>query len=496
MSCVVEASPALGIGITYSSAVVPILQNTPDLIDVIEFEPQTAWIETGRQDHPYRPIPDVLNYIDAHPSRILVHGIGTPVGGTVLPEPAQLKLLQQIIERLNPPWFSDHLSFNRTGQFRTGFFLPPRQTEAGITASVRAIQHLQTVLQIPIAVETGVSYFKPRDDELPDGYFVHSVVSKTDCGILLDLHNIFANQINGRQSVDDFLAMIPRERVWELHIAGGMEMNGFYLDAHSGPISDLLLQIAREVIPTLPNLKAIVYEIFPSFVQVVGVERVKQQLEILQNVWQNRHNSPPHTPTHHPPTPINITLCRTPNMDSLSPQEWEDSLGSLVTGQPVVDEQLIKDIALDPGIKLIQGLIHEFRTSMIVRTMPYSARLMMLALGVDIFQAILQKFWLLHPPYQFAATEARAFAKFLQDINLRVPQLQKLLEYEVAIISTLIDGQARVVCFDFNPFPLLGALSQGRLPDEAGEIGLYEIEITPNTVSQEILDDQQSSPFH
>ncbi|MEO1289265.1 MAG: DUF692 family multinuclear iron-containing protein [Chloroflexota bacterium] len=493
MSYEVDRLPALGIGITYSSAVVPILQKVPELVDIIEFEPQTAWIETGRQDHPYKPIPDILDYIDAYPSHTLVHGIGTPVGGTVMPELTQIELLRKVIKRLNPPWFSDHLSFNQTGQFRTGFFLPPRQTVDGIAMSVRSIKYLQEMLEIPIAVETGVNYFKPREDELPDGYFVQRVVTEANCGILLDLHNILANQINGRQSVDDFLAMIPKERVWELHVAGGLEMDGFYLDAHSGAISNLLLDIVREVIPRLHNLKAIVYEIFPSFVQVAGVDRVTEQLEILQNLWTNHQRI--NVDTHNTVAIIEVNSSHSIGIN-LSPKEWEDSLGSLVTGQPPIDEKLIQDLVADPAIKLIQKLIHEFRASMIVRTMPYSARLMMLALGVDIFKAIMQKFWLIHPPHQYASTEARAFANFLQDINLRVPQLQKLLEYEVAIINTLIDGQARVVSFEFNPFPLLGALSQGRLPDTPSEIGLYEIELTPDTISQETLNDQQQSPFH
>ena len=44
------------------------------------------------------------------------------------PDPGQLALLRATVERLNSPWASDHLSFNSTPEFRTGFFLPPRQT--------------------------------------------------------------------------------------------------------------------------------------------------------------------------------------------------------------------------------------------------------------------------------------------------------------------------------------------------------------------------------
>lgn len=60
------------------------------------------------------------------------------------------------------------------------------------------------------------------------------VVESADCGLLLDLHDLFANALNGRQSLDEFLDLAPLDRVWEVHLAGGMEVDGFWLDAHSG----------------------------------------------------------------------------------------------------------------------------------------------------------------------------------------------------------------------------------------------------------------------
>ena len=103
------------------------------------------------------------------PGRKLIHSVGTPVGGSVRPEPAQLVLLQDAIERFESPWISDHLSFNRTPEFATGFFLPPRQTTEGVSRVVTSICDLQRALTVPIAVETGVNYLKPRCDELRDG---------------------------------------------------------------------------------------------------------------------------------------------------------------------------------------------------------------------------------------------------------------------------------------------------------------------------------------
>src|SRR6202035_641480 len=143
----------------------------------------------------------VLDHIARLPGQKLVHSIGAPVGGTVRPKPAQLRLLRATIGKLNPPWISEHLSFNRTQEFSTGFFLPPRQTLQGVETATTSIRDLQTALPIPIAVETGVNYLRPRSNEMSDGAFTAAVSERADCGILLDLHNLFTNSVNGRQSV-------------------------------------------------------------------------------------------------------------------------------------------------------------------------------------------------------------------------------------------------------------------------------------------------------
>src|SRR5688572_1949363 len=172
--------PELGVGIIYSSGVEPLLAQHPAIFDVLEVEPQTTWLATRDVSQPYRIMDDVLEHIAGLPGRKLVHSVGTPVGGTVRPDPAQFELLRRTIECFESPWASDHLSFNSTGEFRTGFFLPPRQTLEGVNTVVQSIRDLQSALPVPLAVETGVNYLRPRSDEMDDGAFVSAVVEAAD----------------------------------------------------------------------------------------------------------------------------------------------------------------------------------------------------------------------------------------------------------------------------------------------------------------------------
>jgi uncharacterized protein (UPF0276 family) len=277
-----------GVGITYSAAIEPLLDRCPDLFEVIEIEPQTLWTRAIGETPRFRIDEKVLEHLERLPGQKLVHSVGTPVGGTIAPEAAQVQLLAEMVERFQAPWLSDHLSYNQTPEFATGFFLPPRQTQAGVGTVTKSISVLQEALQVPILVETGVNYLRPRTDEILDGQFVAAVIERADCGLLLDMHNVFTNALNGRQPVDEFIAALPLERVREMHLAGGMELDGFWLDSHSGEIPEPLTVICEDLIPRLPNLAAIIFEIFPSFVSLVGLDLVQAQMERLHELWQFR----------------------------------------------------------------------------------------------------------------------------------------------------------------------------------------------------------------
>jgi uncharacterized protein len=460
-----------GVGITYSAAIEPLLDRCPDLFDVVEVEPQTLWIRAGRGTPRFRVEEAVVAHLERLPGRKLIHSVGTPVGGTVPPEAAQLELLAEMVARFEAPWLSDHLSYNQTPEFATGFFLPPRQTQAGVEAVTRSISILQQALQVPILVETGVNYLRPRPDEMPDGQFVAAVVERAECGLLLDMHNVFTNALNGRQPVDEFIDALPLERVREIHLAGGVELDGFWLDAHSGELPEPLVAICERLIPRLPSLDAIIFEIFPSFVPLVGLDVVQAQIERLHELWRYRGTVP--EPTRKPRA---LRLESSSEEHALPPEAWERALGSLVIGRnDAAAEDGLRD---DPAISLVQGLIHEFRASMIVGVLRLTSRLLMLALGTDAFRTILASYWLATPPQMYASLEADAFARHLEQLDLRVPHLTEVLRFEQAVMATLADGRTRVVAFEFEPLPLLRSLAEGRLLDEPPQAGRFEIELT------------------
>jgi len=204
--------------------------------------------------------------------------------------------------------------------------LPPRHSPAGVVlAAANIAQYRAGLRNIPLAIETPVSYLPPLPGELPDGEFVAAVAEAADCGILLDLHNVLCNARNGRQSVAAFLDAVPLDRVWEIHLAGGESEAGFWLDSHSGLAEGELVEIAAALIPRLPRLRAMIFEIMPERVPEVGLAGIARQLGTLRDLWETRASAC---------RPRTRRVSGAPAAASpLDPESWASLLGAAVTGR-------------------------------------------------------------------------------------------------------------------------------------------------------------------
>jgi len=472
--------PEIGVGVTWFAGMEPLLQANAGLVDVLEIEPQTLW---RRQPHARTVAIDTaaLEAVQRQSYAKLVHSVGLPVGGTVPPQPDDVELLNTVALELETPWLSEHLSFNcvedESGAWHTGSLLPPRQTLAGVEAAVASIRALSARVPVPVAIETGVNYLQPRGDELPDGEFVGRVAEAADCGILLDLHNVWTNHQNGRQPLGDYIDQLPLERVWELHVAGGYYHRGFWRDAHSSEVPADVLELAARIVPRLLNLKAIIFELSPSHLPQLGARVFRSQMDSLHRVWDRRCG-----------TAVRKTCVRSdppePN-PAPSPKEWERTLACL-TVHKRCDSPLATELRKDRGMAVIREMVEKLRGSMVVRTLRLSSRLIILERGTAYLEQLLATFWRTHPPQAFALDEAEAFAAFLREEKPYVPFLGEVLEYDRAVIAVALDGEERSIAFRADPLPLLRALGAGRRPTEI-TTGEFEIRLTPDLVNSQAV---------
>ncbi|MEU6232220.1 DUF692 family multinuclear iron-containing protein [Kitasatospora sp. NPDC047058] len=465
----------LGVGLTHVPGAEPLLDACADLLEVVEIEPQALW--RARPDGTTGCDEEALRRLADLPGARLLHGVGNPVGGCRPPDPRQTALVGELAERLGAPWVSEHLAFNRTtgrtagptgrtgrggrseDGFRTGFMLPPRQTLEGVRRSVASVRAMADALPVPLAVEIGTNYLRPRADELPDGRFVASVAEGAGCGLLLDLHNVLANERNGRASVGRLLDELPLDRVWEVHLAGGFEHRGYWLDAHSGLPDKELLALAERVLPRLPALRAVLFEVTGSALPGLDPQAVRDLLVRVREQWRPQ------------PSPAGLALAApvpwpSPALepgDGPGPEEWEHALGALTIGREA-DGTLARELAADPAIALLRELVTEFRASALAGTLVHTVRLLLLTLGEAGVRALLDDYTRSHPPELFATEEAMAFAAHLRRTRPRVPWLADVLELDLGLVHVRLDDAPRTVRLGTDPNDLLAALGAGRLP--------------------------------
>jgi uncharacterized protein (UPF0276 family) len=456
---VVEASEIrreLGIGLIYARELASFFDGNHGQVGVLELEPQTLWEKVCDQGRwSYRANQAVLDGIAQSPLPKLMHGIGQPLGGTVADPIEHRALLRSTADQLDAVWASEHLSFNRVLQHgaavEVGFLMPPLQKMSTVRVAARNLIEYGEALGRPVAFETGANYLRPQPGEMPDGEFWRAVSEAADSGVLLDLHNLWCNELNGRQRVLDVIEQLPLERIWEIHLAGGMSLSGYWLDAHSDRIAEPLVELAAEVIPRLPNVGALMYELLPEHFAALGIDGVEEQVSELAALWALR------APSKVTPGQRNGSLELTSD-DLATVNAWENSLYRAITGTSPAD---------DPGIDIYRELVSDFRRGALARTMHYTLTLLLLELGSQGTAELLDTFFRACPAESYHAVEADNFARFLlqrPNFIASIPYLREVLGYEHALIRATVHGSDSLIEWTADPTAILQSLDRGEQP--------------------------------
>ena len=85
-----------------------------------------------------------------------------------------------------------------------------------------------------LAAGNGAVFTPVPNTEYSEPEFLNRLHSELGCGTLLDLHNLYVGQLNGVLSPIEYLDQLNPDCVYEIHVAVGDEMAGFYTDSHSG----------------------------------------------------------------------------------------------------------------------------------------------------------------------------------------------------------------------------------------------------------------------
>jgi uncharacterized protein (UPF0276 family) len=156
-----------------------------------------------------------------------------------------------------------------------GITLPlPRDRET-IELLVPRIREVRQRMPLPFLLENNVYYFDIPACEMDEPTFLNRLCRESGCGLVLDLHNVHANARNHGFDAAAMLAELELAHVGEIHVAGGMELDGFYLDAHCDTIPDPVWSLLEWILPRCPNVGGVTFELFGSWFEDVGNARIR-----------------------------------------------------------------------------------------------------------------------------------------------------------------------------------------------------------------------------
>ena len=118
---------------------------------------------------------------------------------------------------------------------------PPERKISNTPSFLMAIGlPMRTMVGFTYATKSALSPRYPTEWE-----FLAALCERADCGVLLDVNNVFVSAHNHGFDARAFLDGIPRGRVGQIHLAGHSQRGELLLDTHDHPVRDEVWSLYR-----------------------------------------------------------------------------------------------------------------------------------------------------------------------------------------------------------------------------------------------------------
>jgi uncharacterized protein (UPF0276 family) len=179
---------------------------------------------------------------------VVLHGVSLSLGGTDPLDRRHLDAIAALAARIEPAWVSEHLCWGSHGGVHAHDLLPLPYTEEALGHVAARVARVQERLGRRILIENVSSYVTFAHSTMSEAEFVAAVAERADCGILLDVNNVFVSARNHGFDPYAYLAAIPPARVGQLHLAGHTDCGTHLLDSHDAPVCDPVWALYRAAV--------------------------------------------------------------------------------------------------------------------------------------------------------------------------------------------------------------------------------------------------------
>lgn len=291
----------LGVGFPYFAALPADLYRS-DLVSFVEITPETLCRQRAN---------GTTTQIEIIPDRIaaaqdtcaglpvVVHGVELSIGSAHGLNDAYLQMLDSFQKEWPFVWHSEHLGFqtiaaDNDSTLEIGVPLPMPATVEAVELVAGRSTAIQQRYSVPFLLENPAHYFSalPADPEIGNEYgFLTAFTEKSGCYLLLDLHNLYCNAVNHHFDAREVIDTLPLDRVIEIHVAGGSWRDGFWMDAHDGRVPEPVWELLEYVLPSVPNVAGVVFELLEDYAIRLGAPAIENELKRAWQIWNVRHGA-------------------------------------------------------------------------------------------------------------------------------------------------------------------------------------------------------------
>jgi uncharacterized protein (UPF0276 family) len=235
-----KSLPTLGVGLGLRREIAGETFENSESIDWLEFVPENYMRLGGMAAERLETAQALFPLVS--------HGVNLSIGSTDELNKEYLNALKELLDRLNAPWWSDHLCFTSIDKKYMHDLLPLPFTREAVKHLAQRIKRVQDYIQRPFLIENISYYMNMPGCQMSDGQFLAEVVEAADCGILLDVNNVYVNSVNHQFDPIDYLKEIPIDRTVQMHVAGHKRIGDYVIDTHGAALIEPVYQLLQYVL--------------------------------------------------------------------------------------------------------------------------------------------------------------------------------------------------------------------------------------------------------
>ena len=169
---------------------------------------------------------------------ISLHGVGLGLGSARGFDAGHLARVAALVGRIEPALVSEHLAWGAVDGRVLNDLLPLPLSRAALALVSARVEQMQDALRRRVLVENISSYVRFTGDDFDEAGFLNELAARSGCGILLDVNNLYVNELNlGTDAALTIDAIDPRH-VGEVHLAGHLVTPVAAIDHHGARVAE------------------------------------------------------------------------------------------------------------------------------------------------------------------------------------------------------------------------------------------------------------------